>query len=75
MGRPFVAPPGTPAEAMNILRDAFARVAKDPDLKGEAAKYMMTVEYVPAEECLKVVNYVLSQPEDMVKEFSKYIKF
>ncbi len=75
MGRPFVAPPGTPAELMNILREGFARVAKDPELKAEAAKFMMTVEYVPAEECLKVVNFVLSQPEGVVKEFNKYIKF
>jgi hypothetical protein len=36
---------------------------------------MMVLEYIPAEETLKVLNYLLSQPEDMVKEFGKYIKF
>lgn len=75
MGRPFVAPPGSPPEAMAILREAFSKVAKDPELKQEAEKFMMTVEYVPAEECLKVVNFVLSQPDDIAREFSKYIKF
>ncbi|MEI9477801.1 MAG: tripartite tricarboxylate transporter substrate-binding protein [Deltaproteobacteria bacterium] len=75
MGRPFVAPPGTPPEAMAILREGFAKVAKDAELKEEAAKFMMTVEYVPADECLKVVNFVLGQPDDIAKEFSKYIKF
>ena len=75
MGRPFVAPPGSPPEAMAILREAFSKVAKDPELRQEAEKFMMTVEYVPAEECLKVVNFVLSQPDDIAREFSKYIKF
>ena len=75
IGRPFVAPPGTPNEAINILRDAFAKVAKDPELQGESKKIMMTVEYTPADECLKVLHYVFNQPEAVVKEFSKYIKF
>ena len=74
-GRPYVAPPGTSVEVMNILREAFSKAAKDPELKGEASKYLMTVEYVPADECLKVVNYVLGQPDEVVKEISKFIKF
>jgi len=36
---------------------------------------MMEVQFVPPEECLKLVNYVLDQPPDIVKEASKYIKF
>ncbi len=75
IGRPYVAPPGTPADIMNILRDAFAKVAKDPELIEDAKKNMMTIEYVPSGECLKVLNYILNQPEDIVKEFGKYIKF
>lgn len=75
VGRPYVAPPGVPAEIMRILRESFDKVAKDPELKAEAKKMMMSVDYVPADECLKVLSYVLSQPEDIVKEFSKYIKF
>jgi tripartite-type tricarboxylate transporter receptor subunit TctC len=73
MGRPFVAPPGTPSEVMNILREAFAKVAKDPQLQAEAKKFQMTVEYVPAEECLKMVDYIFNQPADIIKEFSKYV--
>ncbi len=75
IGRPYVAPPGTPVNIMNILRDAFSKVTKDPELKEDAKKNMMEVQYVPPEECLKLVNYVLQQPEDIVKEASKYIKF
>lgn len=75
IGRPFVAPPGTPVEVMNILREAFARAAKDPEVQEDAKKINMEVEYISHEEILKVINFTFNQPEDIVKEFGKYIKF
>jgi len=75
VGRPYVSPPGTPADIMNILRDAFAKVAKDPELKEESEKLMMEVNYVPASECLKEMQFFLNQPAEIVNEFKKYIKF
>lgn len=75
MGRPYVATPGTPPEIMKTMKDAFIKASKDPALIEESRKMKIDFEYVPAEECLKVVNFILNQPEDIVKEFSKYIKF
>ena len=75
IGRPYVAPPRTPEPVMKILRDAFAVALKDPGVQADAKKSMMTVEFVPPAECLKLVKYILTQPEDNVKEASKYIKF
>jgi tripartite-type tricarboxylate transporter receptor subunit TctC len=75
IGRPYVAPPGTPANIMNILREALAKVLNDPELREDAKKNMMEVQFVSSEECLKLVSYVLHQPDDIVKEASKYIKF
>jgi len=75
IGRPYVAPPGTPAEAINPLREAFAKVSKDPESREEAKKIMMAVDYTPAEEAVKTMNYLLGQPEDVIREFGKYIKF
>jgi tripartite-type tricarboxylate transporter receptor subunit TctC len=75
VGRPYVAPPKTPPETMKILRDAFIKVEKDPELVQDAAKMMEDIKYVPPEEVLKVLNGLLSQPPEMVKEFSKFIKF
>lgn len=75
MGRPYVAPPGTPAEAMKILKDAFAKVENDPALKEDAKKIQMAVKYVPAEDVQKLIQYLLKQPPDIVKEFAKYVKF
>jgi len=75
VGRPYVAPPGTPAPVMKILREAFAQVAKDREMRDEANKTAMSVQYADDAQCLKVVNFILNQPEPMVKEISKYLKF
>lgn len=74
LGRPYVAPPGTPDKIVNILRGAFAKVTKDPALQEEAKKFMIDVEYVPADECLKVLHYFFNQPEGILNEFNKYVK-
>jgi tripartite-type tricarboxylate transporter receptor subunit TctC len=44
---------------MDILREALAKVTKDPELREEAKKNMMEPQFVPPEECLKLVNFVL----------------
>ena len=75
MGKPFIAPPGTPAEVVKVLRDAFAKTIDDPVFLADADKSKMDVEYVLPEDCLKVVHYVLNQPTEVVKEFSKFVRF
>ncbi|MFB3884961.1 MAG: Bug family tripartite tricarboxylate transporter substrate binding protein [Thermodesulfobacteriota bacterium] len=75
MGRPFVAPPKTPPEIMTILRDAFGYALKDPELQKESKKLNMPAKYVSANECTDVLRFIFTQPENIVKEFSKYIKF
>jgi tripartite-type tricarboxylate transporter receptor subunit TctC len=75
IGRPYVAPPGTPAETMKMLREAFAKVARDQELLEEAKKAKMTIEYTSADECLKVVREVLNQPASIAQDLTKYIKF
>ncbi len=75
IARAYVAPPGAPGDVMEILRDAFAKVTRDPELTEEAKKMMMKFNYLSAEDCLKAISYILNQPEDVVKELGKYIKF
>jgi len=75
-GRFCIAPPRTPEEALRILRNAFARAIKeDPELRENAEKLMVDFEYVPAERCLEIINFILNQPADVVKEFSKFVAF
>ena len=51
-GRPYVLPPGVPADMMNTLKDAFRKVAKDPGLLADSDKLMLPVQYLPGEEIL-----------------------
>ncbi len=50
-------------------------VVKDPEVKTDTVKLKMDVNYVNAEETLKVISDVLNQPEDIVSELKKFIKF
>jgi tripartite-type tricarboxylate transporter receptor subunit TctC len=74
IGRPYAAPPRTPANIMNIFRQAFAQFANDPAMQADAKKIMMPVNYIPAEDALKTLKYVLNQPDNIVKEFGKYVR-
>jgi tripartite-type tricarboxylate transporter receptor subunit TctC len=75
VGRPFVMTPGTPEPMLKLMREAFAKAIKDPELIAESKKAKMDLEYMSADEALKIVREVLSQPKDVVDEFGKYIKF
>jgi tripartite-type tricarboxylate transporter receptor subunit TctC len=75
MGRPFLTTPGTPANILGTLRDAFAQTLKDPEFLSDAEKSQMEPKYIPPEECVKLTNYLLQQPPEMVKLFGKYVKF
>ncbi|HWP35501.1 MAG TPA: tripartite tricarboxylate transporter substrate-binding protein [Thermodesulfobacteriota bacterium] len=75
IGWPFVAPPGTPAERVRELQQAFARIVQDPEAIAEAAKAQVSFEYVPGEEALKVVREIFAQPAEVVQEFARQVKF
>jgi len=75
IGRPYVAPPGTSPESLKVLRQAFLNVTRDGALQEEAKKMGMPISYTSSSECLKVINYVLDQPPEIVQIIGKYLKF
>ncbi|HYX65072.1 MAG TPA: tripartite tricarboxylate transporter substrate-binding protein [Burkholderiales bacterium] len=75
VGRPYVMHPDTPPELVKTLRKAFADAIADPACVAEAKKGKAELNFVDGDEALKVMHEVLSQPKDVVAEFSKYIKF
>jgi len=76
VGRFLVAPPKTPDDVMKILRDALAKVVnEDSEFKEDAKKIRLPLTYVSSEKCLEIMNFLFNQPEEIVKEFSKYVKF
>ena len=75
IARPYVMPPRTPDALVKTMRRAFAAVIQDPELAAQAKKAKMELEFTSGDEALKVLHEVLTQPKDIVEEFSKYIKF
>jgi tripartite-type tricarboxylate transporter receptor subunit TctC len=68
MGRPYLAPPGVPAERVKALRDAFDSMMKDKDFLAEAEKAKLEIELVPGEKVEGIVKRVASMPKDILKE-------
>lgn len=75
VARPYVLPPATPAELVRTMRDAFAKTIKDPELAAESKKAKFDLEYLPGDQAQKILVEVMQQPQDIVAEFGKYIKF
>ena len=67
MGRPFVAPPGVPAERIKALQDAFAQAMKDPDFIEEAKKSNVNIHYVSPAELLGIVKEAYDSPAPVVE--------
>ena len=75
VARPYVLPPATPADIVKVMRDAFAKAVQDPELEAEGKKAKLDLEYLPGDQAQKILVEVMTQPQDLIDEFSKYIKF
>ncbi|HSK30301.1 MAG TPA: tripartite tricarboxylate transporter substrate-binding protein, partial [Candidatus Limnocylindria bacterium] len=65
-GRPIIAPPGVPAERLRVLRDAFLKTMKDPDLLAEAKRKNFDIKPSSGEELEALAKHVMSQPQEVV---------
>lgn len=74
IGRAFAAPPATPADRVAILREAFAKMIKDPEFLAEGKKAKIDFNYISAEQVLKDFTALLNQSPETLKEMGKYIK-
>jgi tripartite-type tricarboxylate transporter receptor subunit TctC len=54
--RPFVAPPGTPKERLQVLRTGFQETLKDKAFQAEAEKAKLTLDPVTGEELEKLAT-------------------
>jgi tripartite-type tricarboxylate transporter receptor subunit TctC len=65
-GRPRVAPPGVPAERVKILRDAFLKTMKDPDLLAEAKRKNFDITPSSGDELEALAKQVMSQTPEVI---------
>ena len=67
MGRPFLAPPGVPADRLTALRKAFMATMQDPLFIAEAEKIKLEIRPVSGDAVQKLVAEVYASPPDVVK--------
>lgn len=67
-GRPYVAPPGVPADRVAALRQALVAALADPGLVAEAEKSKVDMTYRSPELQMKLVEALFAMPKDLMKE-------
>jgi tripartite-type tricarboxylate transporter receptor subunit TctC len=68
MGRPFLAPPGVPADRLAALRRAFMATMQDPAFLAEAEKIKLEIRPVSGDAVQKLVAEVYASPPEVVKK-------
>jgi len=74
LGRPVAAPPGVPADRLEILRGAFEATMKDPQFLAEAAKLEIEIEPLSAPEIDKLLADAFATPKAIVQEAAGLIE-
>ena len=70
-GRPYVVAPGTPAQAVSVLRKSFMDVFKDKEFLAEAEKVRIDINPTSGEDVQKLVAQVFSMPPAVVERAKK----
>ncbi len=73
-GRPMVAPPGMAADIARTIREAYAKMLKDPEFIAEVKKRRYDLEPVTWEEMQNLAKEVTSQPPDVVERVKRILE-
>ena len=73
--RPYAAPPAVPKERLQILRDSFERMLKDPEFAAEAKKQLDWdgATFLRGEDLRKKIEATVSQPPDVIKRVKEVL--
>jgi tripartite-type tricarboxylate transporter receptor subunit TctC len=74
LGRPFIAPPGVPAERVKILREAFAKTMQDPEFLDDVKKKKLEPDPTGGEEIEALAKETMAQPRDVVERIKKVLE-
>ena len=69
--RPLMAPPATPADRVAVLRAAYEKVVKDPELIAEAKKLRIDVVPVTGEKLQGMAKEVMVQSPEVITQSKK----
>ena len=73
-GRPIIAPPGTPADRVKILREAFVKAMNDPALAADAKKRKWDLDLTTGEALEAIAKEVMVQPPEVVEHVKKLME-
>src|SRR5258708_22667071 len=73
MGRPFLAPPGIPAERVEALRQAFTATMTDPAFMADAEKSQLEVNPVAGDDLQTLVAEIYRTPPEVAKKAAQLL--
>ncbi|MCH9050598.1 MAG: hypothetical protein IIA72_05900 [Proteobacteria bacterium] len=66
-GRPFVAPPGLPADRAKALQTAFMATMKDADFLADAKKQKLEIAPISGEKIKQLIAALYASPKELVE--------
>ena len=73
-GRPYLAPPGVPAEQVRILRAAFAATMADKDFLADAERTRIDVVPSTGEQVQQLVERIYATPKPIVERAKELVR-
>ncbi|HEU0215662.1 MAG TPA: hypothetical protein VFQ90_03320 [Stellaceae bacterium] len=74
IGRPFIAPPGLPAERLKLLRDAFDATMQDPEFLADAKRSKLDVEPKDGAHLAALIADIYKTPKAIVDQVGPMMK-
>jgi tripartite-type tricarboxylate transporter receptor subunit TctC len=71
-GRPFIAPPGIPADRAAAMTEAFAHTLNDPAFLADAAKIRLSLDPLTGEEIMRLLDDAHKAPKDVIERAAKF---
>ena len=71
LGRPMIATPGIPGDRIKILRDAYLKAFKEPEVVEEAKKTKLDLSTLSGEEVETQIREVMNQPKEVIERVKK----
>lgn len=74
LGRPMVTPPGVSAERVKLLREAYAKALKDPDLLAEVDKSRLDLDPSSGEEIQALIKELMNQKPEVIERVKRLLE-
>ncbi len=74
-GRPYILPPGVPADRVAALRKAFMEALRDPELRAEGQRMGLDLDPISGEELQKIAEKMYATPPDVVERARQAVTY